>query len=286
MEREVRGEHLKDPNVLFDHLSKATLAVGQSEATIVMQETLKQHTSELVDCQKELRDMDRRLGKVEAEQSRQAAVLLTGVQSGPPAGKGVEQELFVIKQQVQTIMERLVLLEDRKNYDLPPLRSEGEEQFGGGGMSVHAKLKFLEEKILDVEKTANILSVHHSELELQLQASLASSFNGTFVWRIPDVPRRIREAKSGRVSSIYSPPFYTGRTGYKMCIRAYLNGDGIGENTHLSLFFVIMRGEYDPLLVWPFDHKVGKTPPQSHLNALSIPQPTANTLVYPFHMSP
>ena len=109
--------------------------------------------------------------------------------------------------------------------------------------------------IRQVERTLNILSVHHSELELQLQASLASTHNGAFLWRIPEM-RRIRDAKIGRITSIYSSPFYTGRNGYKMCIRAYLNGDGSGEGTHLSIFFVIMKGEYDPLLQWPFDHKV------------------------------
>ena len=46
------------------------------------------------------------------------------------------------------------------------------------------------------------------------------------------------------------------RNGYKMCIRAYLNGDGSGYNTHLSVFFVLMKGEYDALLRWPFDYKV------------------------------
>jgi len=46
------------------------------------------------------------------------------------------------------------------------------------------------------------------------------------------------------------------RNGYKMCIRAYLNGDGSGYKTHLSLFFVVMKGEYDALLKWPFDNKV------------------------------
>ena len=257
----VRGQHLKDQNVVLDHVAKPFPVVDQSDAVIVMQETLTQHTSELVDCQEELRAVNHRLDKVEAEQSRQAAVLKTGTavgQSEPPAGKEVQHQVHMMQQQVQKLMERLQLLEERRNCDPPPLSREGKDKFGGGGMSVHAKLKFLEEKILDVEKMANILSVHHSELELQLQDSLASSFNGTFVWRIPDVPRRIREAKSGRVSSIYSPPFYTGRTGYKMCIRAYLNGDGIGENTHLSLFFVIMKGDYDPLLWWPFDHKVGE----------------------------
>jgi TNF receptor-associated factor 2 len=41
-----------------------------------------------------------------------------------------------------------------------------------------------------------------------------------------------------------------------MCARIYLNGDGSGRNTHLSLFFVILRGEYDALLTWPFRQKV------------------------------
>lgn len=41
-----------------------------------------------------------------------------------------------------------------------------------------------------------------------------------------------------------------------MCIRAYLNGDGMGYKTHLSLFFVLMKGEFDALLKWPFDHKI------------------------------
>ena len=117
-------------------------------------------------------------------------------------------------------------------------------------------IKQVEDKVLEVERTLNILSVHHSELELQLQASLASTHNGAFLWRIPDVLRRIRDAKLGRITSIYSPPFYTGRNGYKMCIRAYLNGDGSGEGTHISIFFVLMRGEYDPLLQWPFEPKV------------------------------
>ena len=33
-------------------------------------------------------------------------------------------------------------------------------------------------------------------------------------------------------------------------------GDGIGKGTHLSLFFVVMRGEFDNILQWPFTHKV------------------------------
>lgn len=114
----------------------------------------------------------------------------------------------------------------------------------------------LEKRVEDLERQNTMLKVHMSELELQLQASLASTHNGSFLWRIPDVARRRKDALEERITSIYSPPFYTGRNGYKMCVRAYLNGDGIGYRTHLSLFFVLMRGEYDPLLKWPFDCKV------------------------------
>ena len=42
-----------------------------------------------------------------------------------------------------------------------------------------------------------------------------------------------------------------------MCLRLYLNGDGTGRGTHLSLFFVVMRGKCDALLKWPFSQKVG-----------------------------
>ena len=118
------------------------------------------------------------------------------------------------------------------------------------------RVSYLERKIEELERQTAMLKVNMSELELQLQASLASTYNGSFLWRIPEVKKRKRDAMDGRITSIYSPPFYTGRNGYKMCIRAYLNGDGIGYNTHLSIFFVLMKGEYDPLLKWPFDYKV------------------------------
>ena len=57
--------------------------------------------------------------------------------------------------------------------------------------------------------------------------------------------------------------FYTERNGYKMCIRGYLNGDGSGEGTHLSIFFILLKGEYVSLLPWPFEHKISLNPCRS-----------------------
>ena len=41
-----------------------------------------------------------------------------------------------------------------------------------------------------------------------------------------------------------------------MCARIYLDGDGIGKGTHVSVFFLLMRGTHDALLHWPFRQMV------------------------------
>ena len=52
--------------------------------------------------------------------------------------------------------------------------------------------------------------------------------------------------------SWYSPPFDTGPGGYKMRLRVYANGYGIGAGTHVSVYVCLMRGEHDDQLKWPF----------------------------------
>ena len=122
------------------------------------------------------------------------------------------------------------------------------------------RLKDLEQQVYELAQQLLILILHCSSGKKSERdnGSLVSTRNSSFkiLWRIPDVSHRRRDATERRVTSIYSPPFYTGRPGYKMCIRVYLNGDGIGHKTHLSIFFVLMKGKYDPLLKWPFESKV------------------------------
>lgn len=104
-----------------------------------------------------------------------------------------------------------------------------------------------------------MLSVHDirlADMDLRFQVLETASYNGTLIWKIRDYKRRKQEAVAAKTLSLYSQPFYTGYFGYKMCARVYLNGDGMGKGTHLSLFFVVMRGEYDALLPWPFKQKV------------------------------
>ncbi|CAF1114087.1 unnamed protein product [Rotaria sp. Silwood1] len=94
------------------------------------------------------------------------------------------------------------------------------------------------------------------------------------------------DAQSERQVSIYSPPFYSSPTGYKMCARLYLYGDGNARRTHMSLFFVLMRGLHDSLLQFPFTYKVtfclfDQSGEQQHIIDSFRPDPKSNSFQKP-----
>ncbi|XP_068106059.1 TNF receptor-associated factor 1 [Hyperolius riggenbachi] len=118
------------------------------------------------------------------------------------------------------------------------------------------KLKACEQKIVNLRCTLARKEVELNELHVRLASTEQTSYDGVFLWRISDLTQKCHDAVTGRAVSLYSPAFYTARYGYKVCLRIYLNGDGAGKGTHISLFFAIMKGEYDALLAWPYKHKV------------------------------
>ncbi|XP_067938707.1 TNF receptor-associated factor 3-like [Watersipora subatra] len=93
-------------------------------------------------------------------------------------------------------------------------------------------------------------------IEKSMKSMEFVSYNGELTWKISNYKQKKSDAIRGRQMSIYSYPFYSSKYGYKMCARAYLNGDGNGKGKCLSLFFVLMRGEYDELLTFPFKQRV------------------------------
>ena len=51
----------------------------------------------------------------------------------------------------------------------------------------------------------------------------------------------------------YSPPFYSHPLGYKLCLHVDANGHGKGQDTHITISAVLMRGNYDNNLQWPLE---------------------------------
>ncbi|NXP03955.1 TRAF2 factor, partial [Thinocorus orbignyianus] len=117
-------------------------------------------------------------------------------------------------------------------------------------------IRGLELKIAELHRCLTQKDAGLSSLHKTLLFSEQASYDGVFLWKITDVGRKLQDSVTGRTVSLYSPAFYTARYGYKVCLRVYLNGDGSGKGTHVSLFFVVMKGDYDALLPWPFRHKV------------------------------
>ena len=119
-----------------------------------------------------------------------------------------------------------------------------------------SKIQHLQDKLQRVESTVQAKSSENEDRDFRLSLMENSNFDGSMVWKIPQFSQRMEDARTGKYTSIFSLPFYSARYGYKMCLRLYILGDGIGKGSHMSLFFVLMKGEFDNILQWPFTHKV------------------------------
>ena len=102
----------------------------------------------------------------------------------------------------------------------------------------------------------NLLNQNISDLNLRQELHENTFYNGRLVWKIDDIVKRLDNAVTGKITALHSAPVFTDVYGYKFCGRLYLNGDGVGKCTHVSIFFVLMKSEYDNLLIWPFYKKI------------------------------
>lgn len=129
----------------------------------------------------------------------------------------------------------------------------------GGGVISPQRIESLTSRLVELEHSVDRSLSSCLDQELRIQLLERATYNGILLWKVDEFERRRKEAIDGITMSLYSTPFYTARHGYKMCARIYLNGDGLGKGTHMSFFFVIMRGPIDELLPWPFKQKVTLT---------------------------
>lgn len=67
--------------------------------------------------------------------------------------------------------------------------------------------------------------------------------HNAMIWRIEDYARKLKNSKSGQVSTLFSPTFTTSKHGYRLCASVCLNGDGKGKGTHMSIFISVLKGK-------------------------------------------
>ena len=81
--------------------------------------------------------------------------------------------------------------------------------------------------------------------------------SGQFSWRIDNIREKIKLAQGGgdeSASVMYSPSFHSLEGGYKLSLCIYPAGDN--NQGYMSLYFVVMKGQFDEILQWPFQKRV------------------------------
>lgn len=199
---------------------------------------------------KEIIDVTQRLGSMSMQGSPAS---LTALHSTPEFAKAPDlQRKLETLEKKSTVMENIVCVLNKEVERASVVTEEAIKL----RRTDQEKIDNLTNKVRQLERTLGQKDLQLVELETRLQEAELSTFDGIFIWKIPEFAKKRQDAIVGRCPAMFSPPFYTSKYGYKMCLRIYLNGDGTGRGTHLSLFFVVMKGPSDALLRWPFNQKV------------------------------
>ena len=132
-------------------------------------------------------------------------------------------------------------------------------------------------KMEQIDQSVAVLMTRFEDLDPREPLQTKINYNGVLLWKIEDFQKKRQDAINGVQRALYSDYFYTSEFGYKMCAKIYMNGDGFGKGTHLSLFFVVMKGEYDALQTWPLQKKI---------TMMLLDQGSGDDMVDAFHSDP
>ena len=248
--KENLDQHIKDS--MADHLEMVnhstceyTLKQKELEEQVsglineksILERQLQNQTEELVVARINIQTQQTKLSRIEksiSDQQKDFEKLYHDLEALKRAG---ENEL-VVSSQMEEILhsarehERKVqcLQSELESWRVSP-RSRND--FGVQSLPRSSHLSW--ERGFD--RTEHQLALHEIQLsEQDLQVRMLEAYDGVYLWKIDHFCRKFQEAVSGKTPSVYSPPFYVGRFGYKVCALLYPNGDGMGKGTHMSIF--------------------------------------------------
>ena len=118
----------------------------------------------------------------------------------------------------------------------------------------------LDETRVDLDETRVLLNDTRVQLaETQAKLSLLAVKDGgkkSYIWKITSLSERWRQVLKGKIES---DPFYTGLYGYKLKVFAapcFLEYPPNDKQPLIRFGIVLMEGEYDDILPWPFSRKI------------------------------
>ena len=160
----------------------------------------------------------------------------------------MSSNLKIARETVQVLKKEVEILKDGS--------SQPQIAVLGTGGKLKTDIEELKSKVSAMNNRNQDLNKSVADIDLKVQLQENKTLNGELIWKIDKVDFRMAQARSGKVVALHSAPCYTKQYEYKYCTRLYLQGDGMGRSTHVSLFFVVMKSEYDQLLTWPMQKRI------------------------------
>ncbi|XP_019619278.1 PREDICTED: TNF receptor-associated factor 2-like isoform X2 [Branchiostoma belcheri] len=262
LERKQHGDHQKKA-ITARHLAMLLLLATHLEGLVLRDQDIGSRENMRAAIPRLDKDQGSKIAQLEQNVSAYQSEGATA--SGSGSSEALENRVEQIRAKVEDAIKKLAAWEPRVgtfegivavlNREIEKCSSQM-EAYERQRRQDREIIETLERKVRSLERIIALKDVALAEQDLRIQTLELTSYDGILTWKIPDFIHKRHDAITGRTRNLYSPCFFTSRTGYKMCARIYLNGDGMGKGTHVSLFFVVMRGHFDGLLRWPFRQKV------------------------------
>ena len=114
--------------------------------------------------------------------------------------------------------------------------------------------KHLEMMVTYTNKQAQIIKSLEAKIE---EAKVIK--DGVLIWKISNFSHKMSDSKRTAGLELVSHPFFSSHSGYRLQASLFLNGNGGGQNTHISLYIKLLPGPNDCILKWPFRHTISFT---------------------------
>ena len=233
-------------NALFFQIFQDTdrsISHNEKHEVLLISEIVKLKQTQII-LKQSNEESDMKIQQLEtqiSQETEQTAVLTKTVDE-------MSKNLKMVSETVNALKKELEILKDEPGQLQTPILDIG-GKLKRDVEEIKSKICCMQDKNQDLSK-----SIADMDLKIQLQEN--KTLNGELIWKIDKVDFRMAQARSGKVVALHSAPCYTKQYEYKYCTRLYLQGDGMGRSTHVSLFFVVMKSEYDQLLNWPMQKRI------------------------------
>ena len=233
-------------NALFFQIFQDTdrsISHNEKHEVLLISEIVKLKQTQII-LKQSNEESDMKIQQLEtqiSQETEQNAVLTKTVDE-------MSKNLKMVSETVNALKKELEILKDEPGQLQTPI-------LGIGG-KLKRDVEEIKSKICCMQDKNQDLSKSIADMDLKIQLQENKTLNGELIWKIDKVDFRMAQARSGKVVALHSAPCYTKQYEYKYCTRLYLQGDGMGRSTHVSLFFVVMKSEYDQLLNWPMQKRI------------------------------